>query len=711
MGYSINAALSSGSFAAGNISAYASAGNRQGGIRSIVGVAPPIVSPIFNFATLMSPDTVFCCQEVLPLLDTDIDQAVATLEQVALQEQSEGRYLSCNFKNRSALYGFLASLDQASRLKIVESVFSREKYYFNNCYDALTNEKDFICLVLNHLEEFKSGRVPVRTEAIFGMTWKKSPGIDFSVSDTTTIGQVNEFVSANPEFILAALFMLSERPRAVYLGCLEDVAKTRFKPAAVFKNCFNGKQLTRLQKINQFFNNYLAEPNNLFGPPNNRIAGFWEQDFRLNPEEFGFTSFAGQVVPYVFHELSHVLFDRNVRNKPIQRGWTALFEMARGMGPFTLVSAFELFDDSNYAEVLDEFGHPAENEYEFFASSVATFCQFADQLARNIENALDPTSKRIGIMAWVFLRDKIFGGRVFTVEGNDPFAAYTYDDLFEEQVARIDQANIPLIQAKILPVRQAVDWETIFGNGRVDIVFIGETHGSILTENFLINNLPALKKRQGLDFICMEQFSVSLQAALDAFDPEVEDNHSQVIKDHLMQHWNHGGGEAWIGYYNLLKEAKRLGIRVFGIDEEGNALSQQGCSMRDDFMAGVVDEYVRTQRGQIGIVLAGSAHVDLRTSCNLRCTDGGGARLNQYVLQNNPEINIAVLNILAEDSYLYFPHPVLQKQERFVVAMSQAIGPLAPADDFMLKMPYFIDTQIISPDDRVADFLIYLAEK
>ncbi|MFA4966907.1 MAG: hypothetical protein WC624_01645 [Candidatus Margulisiibacteriota bacterium] len=120
------------------------------------------------------------------------------------------------------------------------------------------------------------------------------------------------------------------------------------------------------------------------------------------------------------------------------RLWQKIYYLSLGKEGFMLVSDSNYHQDKsvikcqkNGNDVTMEaknVGHPWDNADELFASSVMTYRLHADEL---LETILDPgisaEKKRLGVAIWVYLRDKIFNGKYFSI--NDPFKGISIKDI------------------------------------------------------------------------------------------------------------------------------------------------------------------------------------------------------------------------------------------------------------------------------------------
>lgn len=117
------------------------------------------------------------------------------------------------------------------------------------------------------------------------------------------------------------------------------------------------------------------------------------------------------------HEMGHGIFEKGFAN---DREWNRIFEFSLGGNHHLIV------DDSSYIEgaCYDASGHPYDNPTELFASSVQAYFLNADQFVAFIQNPQTaPPMKAFGKLVWSYMRDRLFGGHVFTADGTDPFAS------------------------------------------------------------------------------------------------------------------------------------------------------------------------------------------------------------------------------------------------------------------------------------------------
>ncbi len=113
------------------------------------------------------------------------------------------------------------------------------------------------------------------------------------------------------------------------------------------------------------------------------------------------------------HEMGHGLYQKGAFSQDAD--WDVVFRMALGHGNY------EVIDDSTYLNISDLVGHPFANENEAFASAVHAYFLQADAFRDCLFNPQVPTSRRrFGQLVWLYMRDRVFKGQVFTSDGQDP---------------------------------------------------------------------------------------------------------------------------------------------------------------------------------------------------------------------------------------------------------------------------------------------------
>lgn len=130
----------------------------------------------------------------------------------------------------------------------------------------------------------------------------------------------------------------------------------------------------------------------------------------------------------VAHELMHRVEDQLA---PAERAlWTALFRLMlqrhQRMAHAGRVPLLELVDDSNYYFADpdpfrrgDYYGHPADAEFEMWASAATAFERNPELFAAYISHALDLESRVAGLLIWGYLRDR--HAYLLTAGRRDPF--------------------------------------------------------------------------------------------------------------------------------------------------------------------------------------------------------------------------------------------------------------------------------------------------
>jgi len=118
------------------------------------------------------------------------------------------------------------------------------------------------------------------------------------------------------------------------------------------------------------------------------------------------------------HEMGHGIYSKKFGQ---DKDWGLVYDLGLGW------ENYEIIDDSNYLPGADDSrGHPHSSLTESFASAVNAYYLHADTFKAYIQNRATPERMRsFGRLAWCFMRERIFGGRVFTSDKRDPFGAET----------------------------------------------------------------------------------------------------------------------------------------------------------------------------------------------------------------------------------------------------------------------------------------------
>jgi HEAT repeat protein len=124
-----------------------------------------------------------------------------------------------------------------------------------------------------------------------------------------------------------------------------------------------------------------------------------------------------RVLGDLVHEMGHGIFYKKKFNQ--NKDWGHIHDLGLGW------QNYEIIDDSNYIPGADDaLGHPHSSPSESFASSVATYYLYADAFRNYIQHRATPARMRaFGKLVWCVMREQVFGGRVFTSDGRDPFKA------------------------------------------------------------------------------------------------------------------------------------------------------------------------------------------------------------------------------------------------------------------------------------------------
>lgn len=137
-------------------------------------------------------------------------------------------------------------------------------------------------------------------------------------------------------------------------------------------------------------------------------------------------------------------------------------------------------------------------------------------------------------------------------------------------------------------------------------IFLGDAHGCVNIQEFLVNQMPELKKA-GVNNFYMEMFDADDQAMIDKYY-EKGDNEQEIV-NYLKVGWEKTDGSAQ-RYFNIIKTAKENGIKVYGIDEPTETYLGQSQSKRleraNPFWANVIKEHTETSDKYI--IYGGSGH-------------------------------------------------------------------------------------------------------
>ncbi|MDL1873141.1 hypothetical protein FBR05_13225 [Deltaproteobacteria bacterium PRO3] len=130
-------------------------------------------------------------------------------------------------------------------------------------------------------------------------------------------------------------------------------------------------------------------------------------------------------LPTLVHEMGHAVHSSRFKGNS---SWSRVFEaLLPGKN-------YEIIDDSNYIPCSpDSPGHPYSNEGEAFASAFFSYYLGADTFRNYLESPSTPEiMKAAGALAWTFMRDQVFNGKVFTKDGKDPLAPSSFQKLLAE---------------------------------------------------------------------------------------------------------------------------------------------------------------------------------------------------------------------------------------------------------------------------------------
>ncbi|MCX5727152.1 MAG: HEAT repeat domain-containing protein [Candidatus Saganbacteria bacterium] len=128
------------------------------------------------------------------------------------------------------------------------------------------------------------------------------------------------------------------------------------------------------------------------------------------------------------HEMGHAIFHVLLEKKdPL---WQRIYYLSLEF------KSYEIVDDSNYADLSDIYGHPFDSANELFASSLAAYTLNSEKFLKYI---LDPDTgeetRKIGKSIFIYLRDKIFNGKVYSRD--DPFKMehLDLDEISDEEIS------------------------------------------------------------------------------------------------------------------------------------------------------------------------------------------------------------------------------------------------------------------------------------
>ena len=123
----------------------------------------------------------------------------------------------------------------------------------------------------------------------------------------------------------------------------------------------------------------------------------------------------------IAHEMGHAIDCSMPKDKEF---WQKLYIYSLGFGRYGLVA------DSNYTLTGGYYGHPFRGSHELFASAFAAYVMHPEELLECINDpGLLESTRLMGKILYCYIRDNIFGGRVFGKE--DPFKAFSANELFD----------------------------------------------------------------------------------------------------------------------------------------------------------------------------------------------------------------------------------------------------------------------------------------
>lgn len=147
-------------------------------------------------------------------------------------------------------------------------------------------------------------------------------------------------------------------------------------------------------------------------------------------------SFVEHTKAAMVHEMGHGVFQAGGFEQDSE--WEFIFQLSLGYRNYVAI------DDSTYLPVPDKVGHPFDNSNEAFASSVHAYFLQADQFRDCLLNPKAPKSWRyFGQLVWLYMRDRVFDGQVFTSDGVDPFRNSTVTSV----LPKMKKYNLPSLIA------------------------------------------------------------------------------------------------------------------------------------------------------------------------------------------------------------------------------------------------------------------------
>lgn len=136
------------------------------------------------------------------------------------------------------------------------------------------------------------------------------------------------------------------------------------------------------------------------------------------------------------------------------------------------------------------------------------------------------------------------------------------------QIKQLEKSDLELLSK-----RKQFNWDTLLEN--TEVLFFGEDHKVAEIRNFIIEQLPILKKKYGISQIALEMLTSDLQIYLD----EWNDQAKEKIKESLMKGWDRGLGLGE-SYFQLIEEAKKLGMRVIAMEDPNDEISYKSGNSR-----------------------------------------------------------------------------------------------------------------------------------
>jgi hypothetical protein len=161
------------------------------------------------------------------------------------------------------------------------------------------------------------------------------------------------------------------------------------------------------------------------------------------------------------HEMGHSIYAQFITRDPHGAMiWEKLYEVALGFQSYELVRDQQYMPYSVLAQMrmrcshFKGLGHPWDSEGELFASALMVYRLHPDRFLYKLwDPATSAQNKAFGKMLFVFLRDRIFHGKVFSRV--DPFAGETLCELLKhEALERMRSAALAALPADYAACRE-----------------------------------------------------------------------------------------------------------------------------------------------------------------------------------------------------------------------------------------------------------------